>query len=390
MKLGVSVINPKAAKALDYIYLGVDYAVDRALVGEEQAIKNAIVKTAVTTIFNKVKFEDLGGRTIADYTENRIGKLTFPMLQKAFRNNEQLQFELSKIIKGLGTDATEDLVFSIVNELENAVNLERSEVKSPVELRVYDSRGAVTGLLNGEVEHGISRSVYYKRTVTIFYLADSYRYEVAGTGDGTYGLTVTSFADEVSTFTRTNVPTSPRAVHQYTVDWDALGRGEPSIGVQIDSDGDGVFEEQRTLQPPIASFAHSPENPVAGEEITFDASESYDPDGEVVSYEWHSGDGNISSGKVVTHAYATGDDYAVTLIVTDSDGALSTYSRVIVVGQIAGDATGDGNINAIDITKVERIIAGLDAETPGADANQDGKIDAIDITKVERLIAGLD
>ena len=55
-----------------------------------------------------------------------------------------------------------------------------------------------------------------------------------------------------------------------------------------------------------------------------------------------------------------------------------------------GDATGDGVINALDITKVERIIAGLDTETSGADANQDGNVNALDITKVERLIAGLD
>ena len=56
----------------------------------------------------------------------------------------------------------------------------------------------------------------------------------------------------------------------------------------------------------------------------------------------------------------------------------------------AGDVNGDGNLNALDITKVERIIAALDAQTPGADANQDGNINALDITKVERLIAGLD
>ncbi|MEK7353146.1 MAG: cohesin domain-containing protein, partial [Chloroflexota bacterium] len=56
----------------------------------------------------------------------------------------------------------------------------------------------------------------------------------------------------------------------------------------------------------------------------------------------------------------------------------------------AGDANGDGAINAIDITKVERIIAHLDPSTLGADANQDGQVNALDITKVERLIAGLD
>ena len=57
---------------------------------------------------------------------------------------------------------------------------------------------------------------------------------------------------------------------------------------------------------------------------------------------------------------------------------------------IPGDANGDGEVNALDITKVERIIAALDAETPGADANQDGVVNALDITKVERIIVGLD
>jgi hypothetical protein len=99
VKFGLSVTNPEAAKAADYIYIGIDYAIDRALVGKEQAAKNAIIQTAVTTIFNEIKFKDLDGRTIADYTENRIGKVTFPMLRKAFQNNEQVQFALSKIIK---------------------------------------------------------------------------------------------------------------------------------------------------------------------------------------------------------------------------------------------------------------------------------------------------
>jgi len=66
------------------------------------------------------------------------------------------------------------------------------------------------------------------------------------------------------------------------------------------------------------------------------------------------------------------------------------WSGATVAVSLRGDATGDGKIDACDITKVERIIAGLDTQTPGADANQDGKMNACDITKVERLVAGLD
>jgi len=70
--------------------------------------------------------------------------------------------------------------------------------------------------------------------------------------------------------------------------------------------------------------------------------------------------------------------------------AIWVGDSVNVVSVVPGDANSDGKVNALDITKVERIIAGLDAETLGADANQDGNINAVDITKVERLIAGLD
>jgi len=59
-------------------------------------------------------------------------------------------------------------------------------------------------------------------------------------------------------------------------------------------------------------------------------------------------------------------------------------------GALPGDANEDGAVNILDITKVERIIVGLDAATAGADANQDGKINALDITKTERIVAGMD
>jgi len=53
-----------------------------------------------------------------------------------------------------------------------------------------------------------------------------------------------------------------------------------------------------------------------------------------------------------------------------------------------GDADDDGSVNNLDITKLERIIIGLDDRTPGADANGDGNINALDITKVELVMTG--
>ena len=90
-------------------------------------------------------------------------------------------------------------------------------------------------------------------------------------------------------------------------------------------------------------------------------------------------------------AYISQDKSRIVLAARDMEPSSIGIAFFEKVSNIApGDANGDGNINALDITKVERIIAGLDAETPGADANQDGNINALDITKIERIIAGLD
>ena len=120
--------------------------------------------------------------------------------------------------------------------------------KSPVELRVYDSQGRVTGIVNGEIKEEIPNSGYYESTVTILSPSDSYSYQVTGTGEGSYGLTVTSITEEAaSSFSVADAPISTKAVHQYTIDWDALAEGEKGVTMKIDSDGDGTFEEIKEL-----------------------------------------------------------------------------------------------------------------------------------------------
>lgn len=69
----------------------------------------------------------------------------------------------------------------------------------------------------------------------------------------------------------------------------------------------------------------------------------------------------------------------------------STVSKVRVAQYYQpGDANGDGEINMADVTKVERIIYGIDPPTLEADANQDGIIDWADTTKIVRIIIDLD
>ncbi|MCW3985053.1 MAG: PKD domain-containing protein, partial [Candidatus Bathyarchaeota archaeon] len=79
---------------------------------------------------------------------------------------------------------------------------------------------------------------------------------------------------------------------------------------------------------PIASFTESAETVYTGETITFNASDSYDPDGTITSYFWDFGDGTNATGVTVEHTYATNGTFIVTLTVTDDDGASDSASSI--------------------------------------------------------------
>lgn len=84
-------------------------------------------------------------------------------------------------------------------------------------------------------------------------------------------------------------------------------------------------------QPPVASFVHSPENPVVDQVVVLNASPSYDPDGTIISYEWDLGDGCTRTGMTITHSYISAGNYSVTLKVTDNEGATNTTTKIITV-----------------------------------------------------------
>lgn len=70
-------------------------------------------------------------------------------------------------------------------------------------------------------------------------------------------------------------------------------------------------------------------NVKVGESISFDGSDSVDPDGTITSYEWNFGEGNTSLGAMVSHTYTRSGTYAVTLTVTD-DGGLKDIDTIII------------------------------------------------------------
>jgi hypothetical protein len=74
--------------------------------------------------------------------------------------------------------------------------IKQMRIFSPGEVRVYDSQGKITGIVNGKIKEEIPNSIYDETgIVIIFFSTDSYRYEVIGTDTGTYGLAISSLED---------------------------------------------------------------------------------------------------------------------------------------------------------------------------------------------------
>ena len=122
-------------------------------------------------------------------------------------------------------------------------------IACPTELRIYDSQGRVTGVIDGEIREEIPLSFYSPEngTVTILYPCEQYRCEVNGTDNGTYDIWVDSSEDgRTTTFSAHDIPTSLNAVHQYIFDWDSLSQGYDGVTILVDSNGDQVFESAVT------------------------------------------------------------------------------------------------------------------------------------------------
>jgi len=85
------------------------------------------------------------------------------------------------------------------------------------------------------------------------------------------------------------------------------------------------------FNPPIATFTYSPQNPIVGESLTFDATASDDPDGTIVEYAWDFGDETTGEGVTAAHPYTSPGNYTVTLTVKDDDGLRHTTETIVTV-----------------------------------------------------------
>lgn len=105
--------------------------------------------------------------------------------------------------------------------------------------------------------------------------------------------------------------------------------------------------------PPVAAFSWSPSEPSWGKPIQF-FNQSASGGRAIVSHSWTFGDGNTSSMRDPTHAYASPGARDVTLTVTDADGyvarltkSVGVINRAPTLNPLANATIGEGSLLSI-------------------------------------------
>lgn len=114
----------------------------------------------------------------------------------------------------------------------------------------------------------------------------------------------------------------------YVLDWGGgFGRDNPDSGLYR-------VDYVSGSRSPVAEATASPDSGQAPLEVTFDASESYDPEEEELTYEWDfDGDGEVDSTEVSpTTTYSETGAYDARLTVTDPHDKTGTTTVPITVG----------------------------------------------------------
>ena len=243
-------------------------------------------------------------------------------------------------------DWDDDGTYDESNTIPTAENTWSDEGSYPVQLRVTDDDG-LTSICRKNIHIGVippiadfdwSPQVPQSGKVVTFDASDSYdpdgiieQYEWDWDDDGEY---------DVST-------TSPIIQHTW------FEAGDYPITLKVTDNSEAYDTETKNIhvfnRPPIGKFEWTPEYPFPDQTITFDASDSYDPDGFIVSYEWDwDGDGIFDEYLTEpTTAYSWGEkgSYEIELRVIDNSGKKGRIKNTIdVTGEIITNANwGDCN-----------------------------------------------
>jgi len=108
---------------------------------------------------------------------------------------------------------------------------------------------------------------------------------------------------------------------------DDKGEVSPNVAVQTITVGS---------KPPVARFSFYPREGKAPLTVTLDASNSFDPDGEIIRYDWRTSDGQKANGPQPEMTFNEPGEYKITLIVEDNNGRKREFWQEVRVTESGG------------------------------------------------------
>ncbi|MDD5626664.1 MAG: metallophosphoesterase [Patescibacteria group bacterium] len=120
-----------------------------------------------------------------------------------------------------------------------------------VKLKVIDAEGNYTGAgsILTDIPHSYYTGYYGPEAAQTVVLSDpkgEYQFQVVGAREGDYQLEVTLLKEEGLNpiiFNTLDIHIAEGAVHQYSINWEASAAGEKGVTIQMDTNGDGTFEQ---------------------------------------------------------------------------------------------------------------------------------------------------
>ena len=129
--------------------------------------------------------------------------------------------------------------------------------------------------------------------------------------------------------TSSNDTTNPIIPHTFSTG----GSYNVNLTVTDDTGLDASVVHTVNVGAPRANFTLWPPTPNMGDSVIFDASDSYDLDGNIISYTWGWGDSssNVTANETTNHTFSTAGNYNVTLTVSDNLGLNGSFARTVTV-----------------------------------------------------------
>ena len=129
------------------------------------------------------------------------------------------------------------------------------------------------------------------------------------------------------------VASEQHATHSYA------SYGEYTVGLQVtDHQGETEIQTQSISIAsllPVPVLAFSPELPNQGVTVLFDAGESFDPDGEIVTYQWDFDDDGVfetqGTEQTASYTYASGGQFTARVTVLDDQSGSASRAAIIEI-----------------------------------------------------------